>query len=356
MCLRPTTGGIVGVHNYNSLTISNCAIDDFLVVNNDKETLFDSGVGGFVGWQSGASGATNITIENCLLNNFRITENQTYRKNKQVYKPGHQAANSTFTIKNCVINSLVTSLGTGVNGTINETNVITSKDITTGLSCSSVSGEYNSSATDGTQSIWYYASDYNSGYPYLRQFIQWQTYYFYAGLHGTVSASEITIPTDVAIEYTTTTDTNDTISVCGNQVVAVADEGYTFNVWTELSSGSKIEWRASFVAKTYRLTFKYNENATFGIWGEETFTRDYSLPSVGYNCYLGLHVGSTNIYITLSGETQVIYYSFSKKYYLEEIYFNGEKCGTDEQIVLYVAGDSELSIEIILKTYGTEFN
>ena len=120
----------------------------------------------------------------------------------------------------------------------------------------------SSGGKNGT--TWYYESNYNDGWPYLRQFMKnWSTISFVTGTGGSVDKSSIVIPDELFVNmhsyfsgttldatpvynnrtatYTANVITNP-ISIYGQTTTATASTGYVFSNWT-IKVVRSVSWR-----------------------------------------------------------------------------------------------------------------
>ncbi len=174
-----------------------------------------------------------------------------------------------------------------------------------GLSCSATGGD--SGAT------WYYVSDYNNGYPYLRQFIKdWKTVNFEVGSgQGSVSMSSIVVPSSV------TASKNGSFITVGQKISATPSTGYFFESWEGGVDGTL--FIANFTTTPYTLTF-----ANAKIWlnetnispSETTFNVDHNTSiSVSHRSGEG-PLELTYSFVDLSGKNCSVVYDIPEGYNL----------------------------------------
>ncbi len=185
-------GGLIG-HVFNGGSkISNCCVEDLHIINNNAEGslgMSPTYAGGFVG----TLGNGSIEITNCMLNRFTITENVA-AKYKQTWKPGYTFTGARCTATKCIINTAQSVSGDDGDGSSTATYVHTTANTIEGLSVSNIGGA-------GESETWYWAGDYNDGYPYLRQFIPWKTLTFSPGAGISVSLESAEVPSDQGLSY-----------------------------------------------------------------------------------------------------------------------------------------------------------
>lgn len=266
-----TAGGMVGY--LNGGTIKNCIVENLNVT-------VDSTVGLCLG---GIFGVGYGTISNCLVKKVTIPNAESTVGIGPAEAPYWISTNaggtnlqvrqfystSGTTISNCVVQNVQKST-TFANfiymdrcDTLGGNYITGSRDhtITTCINQSNnLTGFLDWSSTGGTSgNTWYYVSDYNSGYPYLRQFIKdWKTVNFRVGSgNGTVSMSSIVVPSAV------TAIKNGSFITVGQTISATPSTGYFFESWEGENDGTL--FIANFTTTPYTLTFKNAET-----WQKET--------------------------------------------------------------------------------------
>lgn len=328
-------GAIAGQVFSGGATIEKCAVDGFSVTNNNKNGVLGmqpTYIGGFVG-SVGNTQALKIT--DCLLKSYTVTENES-AKSVQTSRPGWAFTSASYTITKCVVYTSVSPDSTfGETGAATSTNtVITSKDTTTNLSCSSVGGPYETET-------WYYASDYNGGYPYLRQFISWQTVNISANnsSYGSVSPAMIDIPSNATKEYSLS---GTTVSIYDQTIVATPNNGYKLASWT---CNSATSYTANFEILTYKITFPGCSNSSKTTSSEYTVVHGTSVTvsTTSFSktgCYRSVQFSFTDSV----GTARSITYTPNSGYYLT--------CGDSTQSI---SGAKTFSVSVTKKTYDTYF-
>ncbi|MBO5954777.1 MAG: hypothetical protein J6Q13_02265 [Clostridia bacterium] len=329
-------GGLVGyakVNLSNELYINECAVNTIAVNTNVKCDSIGGLIAKTYGYysryirQEGDSiSYSKMSMLNCHIKNLSVTgQSADYIANlsparghvhyesysiNQVYSKGETENTAFFyNISKCVSqgNNGFDAIKINTETRIDCTSeyVITEKDTTTGLTCSSVGGE-------SSTFTWYYAASYNGGYPYLRQFLSWTNLGF--SLYGDDTIEQwVSVPSDgvgdahnsLAIQLS-----NLTLDVFGQSVTAGKTDPYDFNGWTK--SGNN--YYAQFSLKTFKVSFVGQSNTT-NTSSNLTFNTDY--------------------YIYYDGSITISYTSYSKQGYSSITYTFTDTGGTTRSITYY---------------------
>ena len=256
-------GGIAGNASANS-TIENCMVEDFAVTNNDEYGTEDGcWVGGILGRSYTYSGT--VKILNCMVKDFEVRGEATVETVN--IGPAYLPASHSINLSNCVIQdgcSTNYKSGTGVTAE----NIHSTANTTTGLSKSSTGG--------ASGSTWYYSSKYNNGFPYLRIFMSWTTYYFKVenSNHGRVSSSSVEVPSDCAGASESSNKVN---FDCGETVTAIASAAYSFSSWTK----SGYTYTAHFSDKICEISFSLYDWECVAETNNLELNTDYYIPYGG---------------------------------------------------------------------------
>lgn len=217
----------------NGGTVTNCVVDGF------SGSYYASGIIG-----SGYNGNVN----NCYVANVsRIGEMGYYGIGPCVDKVFTNNSSTQYNYFSCSISKCVTvGLTTSL---LASTNCHTSPNSVSGLGASSSSGS----------SGWYYHSDYNGGYPYLRTFIGWKTVSFTKG-SGVSSFNPSSIQIPGSLNQTFSSSSN-TITIYGQQVLAVRSSSYCNHSTISWTCNSATSYTANFNKPSRTLTIQTKEGS-----------------------------------------------------------------------------------------------
>lgn len=351
-------GGIVGFGN--NARIEQCKITNFNVKKGKNWTKYTSGLLSI----SGIVATGNPIVQNCYVKGVNSEYTLTYasgKYNEQVIlaltyarSVEHVQYNSyggPLEVKTMYYNSEGLQIkGVVVEGiekmtlSTNESSVVsnskTSANDVSGLDCSSAGG------TTGT--AWYYASDYNSGWPMLRVFMKnWKAVSVtanpssYADLNKTIY-----IPSDANKTYSgevTNNGQNAKIVIYGQEITAKPYNGYKFTSWKCNSATSYVVYLEEI---TYTVTF-----STVTIGGVQ-ITPSKSTVQVKHGAGItAVEDAANNVYkyvIKLGHDEIVVEYNLGgnlRKYTIDNFNLNFEK----------IESAKTITPTFKLKTYGFEF-
>ncbi len=350
-------GCLVG-YAQESTTITNCSVKN--MNTSLSSTLISGGTnvdGGVTAEQAskyayiaGLVGAGSATVTNCYADNITCSHT-----GANIYGIGPCATNisvtntlasiskdfgSSTTVTNCVSKlSNVSKCTTNVSGNCNSSSTYTVLS-----SCSASGTDTNS---------WYRATDYNDGFPILRQFMSWKTVEFSSNISASglsFSPTSIKIPSDANKVYDSTSSPTITIydqDVTINLQSSSAHSCYEFTNWTAESCTRYI---ANLDYKIGTITFKTSE--------ANVQINDFTSP-LSYQIKCGTQISTTINYDKIqinftdsSGTSNTITFSFDSE---NSIYYF-EKINLTEDTIHFI-GTNNVSIEpeIKLKEYTFQF-
>ena len=343
-------GGIAGTIDGDAtgVTIENCSVEDIIFSSkengtSEERTLF----GGIVGDNDG-----KVTIKNCYVKGMSCkTIDGGHISSATVLGPSR---GTNFTLENCVAtdfdnNSLYISGGS-------VKNVHSQANKTTGLDCDSKSG------TTGT--LWYYHENYNNGYPYLRQFIGWETINFVAPENGSVSTSSILIPEPYTSSILADKDqsTNRTLEFFGESVYAYPNTGYKFEKWTY--DEETLTFTASFKLVYVSITFDISniQNLSFTSYVNNGYSPDVNEGDISVGNELKIEVDPYTkenkhkkiifSFTHVEGVTmQFIYEVTNDSYCIPSIVINGEMIIISENTTKIINTTTTISVNTEQKQY-----
>ncbi len=282
-------GGLIGYAEHAS--IENCSIENFRVETTDDTSAIN--VGGL--FAVGNATCKNIhvklmDIESCAKtagigpcdNPFVIDSPFSSDVGSGNYYYFFSSNKDYIKIDSCVLQSnVVKGNNNYVYNCLNSTttNCHTTEKTTTGLTCSSVGGEYDLTATDETQTPWYYgADDYNNGYPYLRIFIKDWTYIQIQNVYKKIklkldnveqeSHIELLVPPEVETFSPTTTST--ILNICNRTIEAYSLNANRYKaVGFTFVSSPYLRYLARYEDITNNLTLNWCDNVTMKLNGIE---------------------------------------------------------------------------------------
>lgn len=242
---NPPLGVIAGAIE-SSTTISHC-----MITNANINSTYDSvSIGALAGiW--GCIGHTYMEypIENVFIKDF--TASGVY---ECVSIIGSKYVNTgTIKISKLVVSGNDNLYELPTIDTITAEYVHSTPNSTTGLNYSSAGGP--------SDTIWYYVSDYNNGFPCLRAFMSWKTITFTSEntTKGTVSPSSIYIPSDAFANFSTydakLNKFSTYLEIYDQAIRARANTGFGFDKWVSSISTTSISYTAYFTEDFYRYEF-----------------------------------------------------------------------------------------------------
>ena len=203
--------GILGDFYYGKLNILNCLIKDFSVTGSSAEYI------------ANLSPARGIIFASTGYDNSNVEYPNSYFS----YNISKSVVQTTNTYTNVMISNTISECG----------NLGIFSDIITsatgeGLSCSYIGGAKE-------PEIWYRATGYNNSYPYLRQFLDWQTIDVFPANNQemSVNISSFEIPTDATLSSAGDVSSEPTITVYDRQLTATPKECYEMEKWIFGTSG-----------------------------------------------------------------------------------------------------------------------
>ncbi|MBQ9795837.1 MAG: hypothetical protein IJW36_02630 [Clostridia bacterium] len=270
-------GGIVGTLVSNgsgvSPTIQNCAVDDLTINCSTTDIKRVLAVGGILGANPHIGGS----ISNCLVH--KITFNGTGDEFDTANIGGivgndPSSGNTIVSVSYCVVNKSnwkYSSSGSNSYGNVRDltaqetVHCYTSKSSgfgELGLSLnkgggSNYDGEFDLELNDKSWPfLWYCIGDeYNNGWPYLRQFIEWDEISFDKdgdGYYDEYIYVPSSIISTIFTNYWNAQSKSSTFVIGGDSVTAAVKSGYTFKSW---SKGSGYKLKATYTEETYTLNF-----------------------------------------------------------------------------------------------------
>lgn len=251
-------GGIVGSIG-SDITITNCAVEGFKIVNprGSKQTHI-AGIIGFI-----ANRTSNIVVKNCYV------QSESKSINAFIYGD-YWLQESGITAKACVFNMpLKKDKDTDA--------IITHKNNTNGINSDC---DNKPSEEVGPNRTWYYTPGYNDGYPYLKQFIKWQTLTFASQdkKKGSVDTASITIPkTNLEEGVITNRGSATSMDILHYTINANPVDSYKVARWAWNSN--KTICTVYFTQKTFTLTFKdSSKHVGMSYFSDVELDKAYVLP------------------------------------------------------------------------------
>ena len=333
-------GGVVGLAA-SGVQINNCIVEDFE---------------GGINLSGGICGTTENSdivpiIENCLVNNATIDYGLIADYSNYIGKIAVQ-------LKSCVVNANMAEDALYLNNHPNKSivsasNCISTSNTTSGLSCSSIGGNTALQST-----TLYYATEYNNGFPYLRQFITgWKHVYFNVdnGTLANSSPSMILIPND-ALEPACTS-TSPSIKIFNRDITATTSLCHSSAIWSRCSIYE--EWGISiymytctFSVLTRTIQFPTSPNVTLTVNNTpKSNTQHFNVAcGITINCSTttysnqnGIYKSVTYNFLDVNNNTQTIKYTTEgTKFYISNMTLNE----TTE-----IHADLILDVTIALKSY-----
>lgn len=216
-------GGIAG-YMETGAKIDSCVVENF--THNQYANVYVSGIFAY----------GNGTVSNCYVENIN-GENPANNIGAITVTAGigpcltgfywtgsrYQFEAKNAVISKCIVNKSGYAYTSDISEVSNVTNCYSSPKQVTGLNFSHLGGN--------TGTTWYYAEDYNDGYPLLRQFTllkDWKNVVFNVQNNLVSAPKSITIPADATKTYSSS---GDTIIIYNQQVKANKVEGYNVKGW-----------------------------------------------------------------------------------------------------------------------------
>ena len=213
---------------------------------------------------------------------------------------------------------------------------------------------------------WYYATDYNNGWPMLRVFISgWTTINAVSANEtaGTVSPASIKVPSDADSGYFDDGNGSTSVSIyiLDQRIYAGSKTGYSFKKWTYNSSNKT--YTATFEAQIWYVIFHPSDNTTgdfpTGYLPPEEHNDTYCYPvyegtviTIGYETYgkTGAYKKMTFTFYDTERNTKTITYSPANNKY----YISGNSLNTMSSVTVS-NGVKSISVTAVLKTYNITF-
>jgi len=237
--------GIIAATANKGAKIDNCKVKNFKLINT-YEPIWNDWYDQY--WQiSGICLGNYATITNCYVENLQYQKTTSSDKTSQMKLVINYLANHYNSIENCVVREN----GGDADGDTYESNqnVVTAANNISGWT----SSVYSSSGGEDGPPWYYVGSQYNSGWPMLRVFMDWKTVNFSASPSGggSVNPTSIQIPSGATI---TDSRNGRQINILGQTVIAKENSGngYEFELWEHHTT---YQYIAHFKLKQYTLNF-----------------------------------------------------------------------------------------------------
>lgn len=260
------TGAIVGyaISEEGACKISDCVVDGF-TVNSVVKSSYHSGLVGYADSGTTAVHTYKLQMNNIMLKNFicngtdSIVEGTCYSSLYEL---------NTFVIQNSA--GEINSYATNTNKFNESTKRFETND--------SIRGSEGGSG--GT--AWYCVSDYNGGYPYLRQFLTWRELKFSADSRFELNIKSIELPSDYS-DFEKYNQSTSASIIFGDKTITATpiSSYYNFIRWKYSSYTYLVEGNET----NFTITLKYNNLATLTTMSSslETHVEDVVITSTGGN-------------------------------------------------------------------------
>jgi len=312
------------------LKISNCYIENFKVKNAEDPNSYTTG--------SAAKQICNIgPAISYLTDGFLIAEDWVVDYN--------------YDVSNCIVKGDVGYINCGTNNSPSweiVSNIHNTANTTDGLGVSSIGGSIGVT--------WYWAGDYNGGYPKLRKFIPWKTIYFNAGTGVNRTMTSAQVPSDQALSYNIS---GTTVTFFGGRTCVASNAGccWSFTGWTFDGAST---FTANSTQNVRTITFKYNSNIILQTYQNNAWTGDQGgdlshLFWCGETMYVSFTSLRSGVYskVTMSFNGISVAYTLksSSQYYISGLKVNGTVITSDVPI----HGTTNVELVFSLKQYTPSF-